>query len=61
MKRKIVIFILGGILIFVIAALVLFDLNKGDSKKKKYQNNFSRSNSLYFLCTTVCCNRKGLF
>ena len=35
MKRKIVIFILGGILIFVIAALVLFDLNKGDSKKEK--------------------------
>ena len=37
MKRKIVIFILGGILIFVIAALVLFDLNKGDSKKEKRQ------------------------
>ena len=35
MKRKIVIFILGGILIFVIAALVLFALNKGDSKKEK--------------------------
>lgn len=35
MKRKIVIFILGGILIFIIAALVLFDLNKGDSKKEK--------------------------
>ena len=35
MKRKIVIFILGGILIFVIAALLLFDLNKGDSKKEK--------------------------
>lgn len=37
MKRKIVIFILGGILIFIIAALVLFDLNKGDSKEEKMQ------------------------
>lgn len=37
MKRKIVIFILGGILIFIIAALVLFDLNKGDSKEEKRQ------------------------
>lgn len=37
MKRKIVIFILGGILIFIIAALVLFDLNKGDSKEEKNQ------------------------
>ena len=31
------IFILGGILIFIIAALVLFDLNKGDSKEEKRQ------------------------
>ena len=37
MKKKIVIFILGGILIFIIAALVLFDLNKGDSKEEKMQ------------------------
>ena len=37
MKRKTVIFILGGILIFIIAALVLFDLNKGDSKEEKRQ------------------------
>ena len=37
MKRKIVIFILGGILIFIITALVLFDLNKGDSKEEKMQ------------------------
>ena len=37
MKKKIVIFILGGILIFIIAALVLFDLNKGDSKEEKRQ------------------------
>lgn len=35
MKKKIMIFILGGILIFIIAALVLFDLNKGDSKEEK--------------------------
>lgn len=37
MKKKIMIFILGGILIFIIAALVLFDLNKGDSKEEKNQ------------------------
>lgn len=37
MKKKIMIFILGGILIFIIAALVLFDLNKGDSKEEKRQ------------------------
>lgn len=37
MKKKIMIFILGGILIFIIAALVLFDLNKGDSKEEKSQ------------------------
>ena len=33
MKKKIVIFILAGILIIAIAGLVLFDFNKGDSKK----------------------------
>ena len=37
MKKKIMIFIIGGILIFIIAALVLFDLNKGDSKEEKRQ------------------------
>ena len=37
MKKKIMSFILGGILIFIIAALVLFDLNKGDSKEEKNQ------------------------
>ncbi len=35
MKKKIIIFVIGGILIFLIAALVLFDLNKGDSKDNK--------------------------
>ena len=33
MKKRIVIFILAGILIIAIAGLVLFDFNKGDSKK----------------------------
>lgn len=37
MKKKIIIFVIGGILIFLIAALVLFDLNKGDSKEEKRQ------------------------
>ena len=34
MKKRIVIFILAGILIIAIASLVLFDFNKGDSKKE---------------------------
>ena len=34
MKKRIVIFILAGILIIAIAGLVLFDFNKGDSKKE---------------------------
>lgn len=35
MKKKIIIFIIAGILVFLLAAIVLFDLNKGDSKKEK--------------------------
>lgn len=35
MKKKIIICIVAGVLIFLLAALVLFDLNKGDSKDKK--------------------------
>ena len=34
MKRKVLIGIIGGILIFLLAALVLFDFNTGDSKNK---------------------------
>ena len=35
MKKKVIIWIVAGILVFLLAALVLFDLNKGDSKDKK--------------------------
>lgn len=35
MKKKVMIWIVAGILVFLLAALVLFDLNKGDSKDKK--------------------------
>ena len=35
MKKKIIIWIVAGILIFLLAALVLFDLNKEDSKSQE--------------------------
>ena len=35
MKKKIIIFIIGGILVFLLAALVLFDLNKEKKEEKK--------------------------
>ena len=35
MKKKVIIWIVAGILVFLLAALVLFDLNKEDSKDKK--------------------------
>ena len=35
MKKKVMIGIVAGILVFLLAALVLFDLNSGDSKDKK--------------------------
>lgn len=35
MKKKVIIWIVAGILVFLLATLVLFDLNKGDSKDKK--------------------------
>lgn len=35
MKKKVMIGIVAGILVFLLAALVLFDLNKGDSKDNK--------------------------
>ena len=35
MKKKIIIWIVAGILIFLLAALVLFDLNKEDSKNQE--------------------------
>ena len=35
MKKKIIIFIIGGILVFLLAALVLFDLNKEKKEERK--------------------------
>ena len=35
MKKKVMIGLVAGILVFLLAALVLFDLNSGDSKDKK--------------------------
>lgn len=37
MKKRIIVYVLSGILVFLIAATVLFDFNKEDSKDKNLE------------------------
>lgn len=61
MKKKILVYILCGILVFLLAALVLFDFNKDNNKKKNTKVTLAEVAHTIFYAPQYVAIEKGYF